>query len=61
MTLASRRFNRLSKYAVSSVLALGSFCAFTQAAHAADPEKITIMVGGITKLIYLPARLTEQL
>jgi NitT/TauT family transport system substrate-binding protein len=32
-------------------------------AHAADEDgnKITIMVGGITKLIYLPARLTEQL
>jgi NitT/TauT family transport system substrate-binding protein len=32
-------------------------------AHAADNagDKITIMVGGITKLIYLPARLTEQL
>nr|WP_233272928.1 ABC transporter substrate-binding protein [Paraburkholderia acidisoli] len=34
-----------------------------QCAHAADDasEKITIMVGGITKLIYLPARLTEEL
>ncbi|WP_375542471.1 ABC transporter substrate-binding protein [Paraburkholderia sp. CNPSo 3272] len=34
-----------------------------QGAHAADDagDKITIMVGGITKLIYLPARLTEQL
>ncbi|WP_233887372.1 ABC transporter substrate-binding protein [Paraburkholderia flagellata] len=32
-------------------------------AQAADDagDKITIMVGGITKLIYLPARLTEQL
>ena len=61
MTYASRRFNRLGKYAFSSILAFGSFCALTQAAHAADPEKVTIMVGGITKLIYLPARLTEQL
>ncbi|CAB3805735.1 ABC transporter substrate-binding protein [Paraburkholderia fynbosensis] len=33
----------------------------SQHATAADSEKITIMVGGITKLIYLPARLTEQL
>ncbi|SIT43826.1 NMT1/THI5 like domain protein [Paraburkholderia ribeironis] len=32
-----------------------------QHAMAAGSEKITIMVGGITKLIYLPARLTEQL
>src|SRR5258707_12945166 len=61
MTYASRRFNRLGKYAFSSILAFGSFCALTQAARAADPEKVTIMVGGITKLIYLPARLTEQL
>ncbi|MDB5992347.1 MAG: nitrate transporter substrate-binding protein [Herbaspirillum sp.] len=30
-------------------------------AWAADPPKITIMVGGITKMIYLPAKLAEQL
>ncbi|MCV9992620.1 ABC transporter substrate-binding protein, partial [Burkholderia pseudomallei] len=37
-------------------------CAF--AAHPAladDGGKITIMVGGIAKLIYLPARLTQEL
>ena len=39
---------------------LGAGASLTQA-RAAEPEKITIMVGGITKLIYLPARLTEQL
>jgi NitT/TauT family transport system substrate-binding protein len=33
----------------------------SQGAMAADSGKITIMVGGITKLIYLPAKLTEQL
>ncbi|MBN3757449.1 ABC transporter substrate-binding protein [Paraburkholderia sp. Tr-20389] len=34
-----------------------------QSARASDDagDKITIMVGGITKIIYLPARLTEQL
>jgi NitT/TauT family transport system substrate-binding protein len=38
------------------------FATALQGAHAADePGKITIMVGGITKLIYLPAKLTEQL
>ncbi|WP_407945943.1 ABC transporter substrate-binding protein [Paraburkholderia domus] len=37
------------------------FSLASQQATAADGEKITIMVGGITKLIYLPARLTEQL
>lgn len=41
----------------SSVL----FSLASQHAAAADDGKITIMVGGITKLIYLPARLTEQL
>src|SRR5258708_32968412 len=30
-------------------------------AWAADPSKITIMVGGITKMINLPAKLAEQL
>lgn len=29
--------------------------------HASAADKITIMVGGITKMIYLPAKLTEQL
>jgi NitT/TauT family transport system substrate-binding protein len=37
------------------------FSLASQHATAADDSKITIMVGGITKLIYLPARLTEQL
>ena len=37
------------------------FSLASQHAAAADDSKITIMVGGITKLIYLPARLTEQL
>jgi NitT/TauT family transport system substrate-binding protein len=37
------------------------FSLASQHAVAADDSKITIMVGGITKLIYLPARLTEQL
>ena len=38
-----------------------SFFLISFPAQAADNEKITIMVGGITKLIYLPAKLTEQL
>ncbi len=45
-------------------LALASALLFgiaSQGAMAADNGKITIMVGGITKLIYLPAKLTEQL
>jgi NitT/TauT family transport system substrate-binding protein len=39
-----------------SAAALGSAQAI-----AADSPKVTIMVGGITKMIYLPAKLTEQL
>jgi NitT/TauT family transport system substrate-binding protein len=35
-------------------------CVASQPA-AADDGKVTIMVGGITKIIYLPAKLTEQL
>jgi NitT/TauT family transport system substrate-binding protein len=53
-SLALRRF----------ALASGMLAAMaTPCAHAADEagNKITIMVGGITKLIYLPARLTQQL
>ena len=44
--------------------ALASALLFGMASHgamAADNGKITIMVGGISKLIYLPAKLTEQL
>ncbi|WP_206951838.1 ABC transporter substrate-binding protein [Trinickia acidisoli] len=44
--------------------ALASALLFGIASHgamAADSGKITIMVGGITKLIYLPAELTQQL
>ncbi|HWZ49558.1 MAG TPA: ABC transporter substrate-binding protein [Herbaspirillum sp.] len=39
---------------------VAAICAANQA-WAADPSKITIMVGGITKMIYLPAKLAEQL
>ncbi len=50
---------RLPAMAIACGLLFG---AALQSAQAADaPGKITIMVGGITKLIYLPAKLTEQL
>ncbi|TDY20637.1 NitT/TauT family transport system substrate-binding protein [Paraburkholderia sp. BL6665CI2N2] len=44
-------------------IAVVSGVAFTLAAAsaAAHAEKLTIMVGGATKIIYLPAKLTEQL
>ncbi|OAJ56727.1 nitrate ABC transporter substrate-binding protein [Paraburkholderia ginsengiterrae] len=51
-------FRTLRHIAVASSLLFGLA---SQHATAADSGKITIMVGGITKLIYLPARLTEQL
>jgi NitT/TauT family transport system substrate-binding protein len=58
MNDAFSRTARLTKFALASCLALS---VFSSPARAADPQKVTIMVGGITKLIYLPARLTEQL
>jgi NitT/TauT family transport system substrate-binding protein len=58
MNHAFSRSARLTKFALASCLALSMF---SSPARAADPQKVTIMVGGITKLIYLPARLTEQL
>ncbi|AMP05550.1 NMT1-like family protein [Collimonas pratensis] len=45
---------------ISAVLLSGTVLGASQAV-AADSGKITIMVGGITKMIYLPAKLTEQL
>lgn len=51
-------FSAFRHIAVASSLV---FSLASQHATAADTGKITIMVGGITKLIYLPARLTEQL
>ncbi|WGS54910.1 ABC transporter substrate-binding protein (plasmid) [Paraburkholderia sp. D15] len=50
-------------YRATRQIAIASSLLFSLASqHAvADDGKITIMVGGITKLIYLPARLTEQL
>ncbi|MDT8843933.1 ABC transporter substrate-binding protein [Paraburkholderia fungorum] len=51
-------FRTLRQIAIASSLLFGLA---SQHAAAADSGKITIMVGGITKLIYLPARLTEQL
>ncbi|MFC5474074.1 ABC transporter substrate-binding protein [Paraherbaspirillum soli] len=44
-----------------SVLLAGAGVIGASQAMAADSSKITIMVGGITKMIYLPAKLTEQL
>jgi NitT/TauT family transport system substrate-binding protein len=47
----------LRTLAVASGLTF-ALAGFTAAAHA---EKLTIMVGGASKIIYLPAKLTEQL
>ncbi|MFL9865630.1 ABC transporter substrate-binding protein [Paraburkholderia fungorum] len=52
-------FRTLRHITIASSLLFG--LASQQAIAADGGGKITIMVGGITKLIYLPARLTEQL
>ncbi len=51
-------FKKIRTLALASMVVAGLA---SQHAAAADDGKITIMVGGITKLIYLPAKLTEQL
>ncbi|MFT4068017.1 ABC transporter substrate-binding protein [Paraburkholderia sp.] len=60
MKLSLARFSRAAYAAVAASFA---FCAFAKLAMPAQaaPEKFVIMVGGINKLIYLPARLAEQL
>ncbi|MEX3933763.1 ABC transporter substrate-binding protein [Paraburkholderia phymatum] len=51
-------FRKLKQIALcASVLSVG----LAQHAYAADDGKLSIMVGGATKIIYLPAKLTEQL
>lgn len=49
---------KIRNFALAQALLVGLA---SHGAMAADNGKITIMVGGITKLIYLPAKLTEQL
>jgi NitT/TauT family transport system substrate-binding protein len=46
---------------LSSTILAAAVALASPAASAADAPKITVMVGGITKLIYLPAKLTESL
>jgi NitT/TauT family transport system substrate-binding protein len=50
-----------SNAVLSALLAAATMAAGSTQAIAADAPKITIMVGGITKMIYLPAKLAEQL
>lgn len=47
--------------ALSSFAVLAFALAAAPASASAESSKITIMVGGATKIIYLPAKLTEQL
>ena len=59
MSLNARsRRGLLTSALAGAVLAL---CGVAPAAHAADSDTVTIMVGGINKIIYLPAKLTEVL
>lgn len=50
---------RLSLFALGTAGLLS--LAVSGQANAADDGKITLMIGGIEKIIYLPAKLTEQL
>lgn len=49
-----------TRRALIATALLGAFAATAPVAHAADAP-ITIMVGGINKIVYLPAKLTEAL
>ena len=51
----------LRQLAVASGLLFSAATFGASGAFAADLPKVSIMVGGITKLIYLPARLTQEL
>ncbi|MDK4743635.1 ABC transporter substrate-binding protein [Rhizobium sp. CNPSo 3464] len=53
------RSSRVFTYSTALSLAMAASCLGTTAAHAA--EKISIMVGGYEKQIYLPAKLAEGL
>lgn len=55
------RISKLSRLALGTLGMVGALTASSITAHAAEPQKISIMVGGITKMVYLPARLTQQL
>ncbi|MBN3804573.1 ABC transporter substrate-binding protein [Paraburkholderia sp. Ac-20336] len=61
MKLPLTRFSRAACAAVAASLVLCALAKLATPAQAAEPEKLAIMVGGIDKLIYLPARLAEQL
>jgi NitT/TauT family transport system substrate-binding protein len=59
MNNSSFALRRLAAYGiVTAVAALGTSAA---SAAAAELPKVSIMVGGITKIVYLPARLTQEL
>jgi len=61
MPHALARLSGAARAALTASLALFLVAQPAAPAQAVAPEKVVIMVGGITKLIYLPARLTEQL
>ncbi|MEN5181864.1 ABC transporter substrate-binding protein [Comamonas testosteroni] len=47
--------------ALAAIAAAAVCCMASPAAQAADSDTVTIMVGGINKIIYLPAKLAESL
>ncbi len=50
-----------SRRTAMAAIAAAVCCSAIPAAQAADSDTVTIMVGGINKIIYLPAKLTEAL
>lgn len=59
-----RRFTKISAAAVTGALALTTLTACggdSSAASGGSGDKVKIMVGGLDKVIYLPAMLTERL
>jgi NitT/TauT family transport system substrate-binding protein len=61
MQLPRMRFARMMRAALAASVAFCAFATLAMPTRAAEPEKFAIMVGGINKLIYLPARLAERL
>ena len=59
--MAFLQFSRRGLMASCVSAAVAALCAMAPAAHAADNDTVTIMVGGINKIIYLPAKLADAL
>ena len=61
MSTTTRRLAATALVALTATTSLAACGRSTSSADSAAHPKMTIMVGGIDKVIYLPAKLTEQL